>query len=251
MLKPLIYWPLAEFEARAKALSAHWGWPLLSDNDLDNAQALWRLHVSAEVSLERCNDGLRYAVDLVGGRAGWRKQHGGGVNEPLARACGLKQGKRPTILDATPGWLRDAWVLAALGCDITACERVPLVYVLAQDGLRRALADPVNHDIAARIHLMQCDSSDYLRDEKTADIDVIYLDPMFPPREKTAAVKKDMQVLQALAETDLGEELLPLALNKARQRVVVKRPDYAPDLAGLVPQASVPAGAHRFDIYLR
>ena len=72
---------------------------------------------------------------------------------------------------------------------------------------------------------------------------------MFPPRPGSAKVKKDMQLLQRLAEAGAGDALLLPARRVARQRVVVKRPNYAPPLAGITPSGQLPAGANRFDIY--
>lgn len=191
---------------------------------------------------------LRYTPDLVAGRAGWRRQHGGGVKEPLAKACGVAAGKRPRILDGTPGWLRDSMVLASLGCQVWASERELAVFLLMEDALRRAAQSAGMADIVACVHLHYADMRDWL-DTNTLPIDVIYLDPMFPPRENSAKVKKDMQLLQQLAVADSGDDLLAPAMAYALERVVVKRPDYAPPLAGMKPQGSVPAGAHRFDIY--
>jgi 16S rRNA (guanine1516-N2)-methyltransferase len=46
--------------------------------------------------------------------------------------------------------------------------------------------------------------------------DVIYIDPMFPSREKSSKVKKEMQLFHPLVGTDDdSSELLPLALEKA------------------------------------
>ena len=70
---------------------------------------------------------------------------------------------------------------------------------------------------------------------------VCYLDPMFPPRTKSSAVKKKMQLLQGLlgeGSEDADQEgrveeeraLLHVALALAQRRVVVKRPIHAPPL---------------------
>jgi len=194
---------------------------------------------------------MHWQPDLVGGRVGFRRAHGGGSKEPIARACGVKPGVRPSILDGTGGWLRDAFVLASVGCHVTAVERHAIVFALMQDALQRAAEVPELSAIVACLTLQHAVTENVLSElAGAAQHDVIYLDPMFPPREKTAQVKKDMQILQALADADLGASLLPLALNAAKKRVVVKRPDYAPPLAALKPNHIVDAGANRFDIYL-
>jgi 16S rRNA (guanine1516-N2)-methyltransferase len=196
-------------------------------------------------------DKLFWRPDLIGGRAGFRRVHGGGAKEPIARACGVKPGTRPSILDGNGGWLRDAFVLASVGCQVTAIERHPIVFALMENALARANHDHETAEIVARLTLFNDNTADVLQRLATApEHDVVYLDPMFPPREKTAQVKKDMQVLQCLADTDLGDALLPLALNAAKKRVVVKRPDYAPPLANIKPSHVLESGGNRFDIYL-
>lgn len=88
--------------------------------------------------------------------------------------------------------------------------------------------------------------------EKPQRPDVVYLDPMFPERHKSADVKKEMQAFHRLVgrDEDAGE-LLALALSVARYRVVVKRPRKAPDLAGVAPSHRIEGKSSRFDVYAR
>ena len=80
--------------------------------------------------------------------------------------------------------------------------------------------------------------------------DVIYIDPMYPERKKSALVKKEMQILQRLhGEDDGNEQLLALALRYARKRVVVKRPINAEILSDIKPNTSVRSKKTRYDIY--
>jgi 16S rRNA (guanine1516-N2)-methyltransferase len=80
--------------------------------------------------------------------------------------------------------------------------------------------------------------------------DVIYLDPMFPPkRRRSAAVSKELRLLRLLAGEDSdAHELFEVARRVARQRVVVKRPDHALPLA---PRPTVSYGGKlvRYDVY--
>ena len=81
--------------------------------------------------------------------------------------------------------------------------------------------------------------------------DVIYLDPMFPARRKSAAVKKKLQLLQQLERPATDEEageLLRAALAAGPRKVVVKRPAKGPDLAGVKPSYRVTGKAVRFDV---
>jgi 16S rRNA (guanine1516-N2)-methyltransferase len=81
--------------------------------------------------------------------------------------------------------------------------------------------------------------------------DVIYLDPMYPHKEKSALVKKEMRVFQSLVGEDLdADALLAPAIALAKYRVVVKRPSYAPPLANKKPSTSINMKKNRFDVYV-
>jgi 16S rRNA (guanine1516-N2)-methyltransferase len=78
----------------------------------------------------------------------------------------------------------------------------------------------------------------------------VYLDPMFPVSGKSALVKKEMRLFHSLVGLDEDSgALLELALQRARHRVVVKRPPKAPYLGERKPQLSIAGKAVRFDIY--
>lgn len=187
-------------------------------------------------------------VDFLSGSSLYRQQHGGGKKEPVAKAIGVKGSESPTVLDATPGLGRDAFVLASLGCRVVMMERSPVVAALLEDGLDRlAQAEPA---FSERFKLIHSNSIDHMH---TIDepIDAVYLDPMFPHRKKSALVKKEMRVFQQLlGSDDDADELLSPAIALARQRVVVKRPAYAAPLAGKAPTMAITSKKHRFDVYL-
>ena len=192
-------------------------------------------------------------VDFVGGAVGHRRRFGGGRGQTIAKAVGLKSGHNPIVVDATAGWGRDAFLLASLGCRVTMIERSPVVAALLEDGLRRAQADPeIGAMVTERLRLVSADAVDWLS-HCDMEPDVIYIDPMFPHRTKTAQVKKESFYLQQLLgpATD-GDELLEAALNVAGyKRVVVKRPKQAPLLADRKPTHSYMTKNHRFDTYIK
>lgn len=191
-------------------------------------------------------------VEFVTGAAGYRRRHGG--HEMLLRAVGHKGNRSVTVLDATGGLGRDAFILASHGCTVRLVEHHPVIGALLADGLRRALAHPETNEAAARITLTIADSRQVLADlaQGGQQVDVVYLDPMFPQRSKSAKVKKELQMLQLLAgmEEDSGE-LLSTALCTTAGRVVVKRPKGAPSLPGPAPSHSHSGTTTRFDVYLR
>jgi 16S rRNA (guanine1516-N2)-methyltransferase len=194
-------------------------------------------------------------VDFAGGTLRWRLAHGGGRGEMVAKACAVKKGFVPRVLDCTAGLGRDALILASLGCELTLCERSPLVAALLVDGLRRAALDAELAPLIARMHFQPGEALAALLALAAAAPeqrpDVVLLDPMFPHREKSALVKKEMRVFRAIVGEDLdADALLAPALAVARKRVVVKRPKQAPFLAGKKPSLELAGQSSRFDIYL-
>ncbi|WP_372769486.1 class I SAM-dependent methyltransferase [Pseudoalteromonas sp.] len=192
-------------------------------------------------------------VDFVTGAAAHRRKFGGGKGQAIAKAVGLNKGKgmTPHVLDGTAGLGRDAFVLASLGCRVTLHERHPIVAALLYDGLQRAYLDSEIGTWMSERMTMAFGSSHLLLPETQCEIDVVYLDPMFPHREKSAAVKKEMRVFQSLVGSDLdADKLLTPAIALASKRVVVKRPDYAPFLADKTPSMQIKTKKNRFDVYV-
>jgi 16S rRNA (guanine1516-N2)-methyltransferase len=169
----------------------------------------------------------------------------------LIRAIGFRQQEPPLVLDATGGLGRDAFLMAGRGCRVHLVERNSIVAALLQDGLQRAAKHPATRDACARIRVSTADSLQIIRDGGAHDYDVIYLDPMYPERTKSALAKKDMQVLQQLlGRQDDAGQLLAAALETGAARVVVKRPRTVPPLAAHPPSHSLGGKTTRFDVYL-
>ncbi|WPA92284.1 16S rRNA (guanine(1516)-N(2))-methyltransferase RsmJ [Providencia zhijiangensis] len=189
-------------------------------------------------------------VDFVSGAMAHRRKFGGGRGEAVAKAVGIKKEYLPDVIDATAGLGRDAFVLAALGCKVRMLERHPVVAALLDDGLQRGYQDPeIGEWLQSRMSLIHASSITALA-EITEVPDVIYLDPMYPHRQKSALVKKEMRVFQSLVGADDdADSLLAPAIALAKRRVVVKRPDYAEPLAGQKAPSAVTTKSHRFDIY--
>lgn len=188
-------------------------------------------------------------VDFASGASSYRRQHGGGKSEAIAKAVGLNKRSNLSVIDATAGLGRDAFVLASLGATVTLVERNPVVAALLCDGLRRAAADPKLAAVAARMQL--CHRPALAALTNSAPVDVVFLDPMFPAREKSAQVKKEMRAFHdVVGSDDDADSLLAPALLLAQKRVVVKRPGYAAWLAGQVPTMSVNGKNNRFDVYV-
>ncbi len=176
----------------------------------------------------------------------------------------------PIAIDATAGLGQDSFLLAAAGFSVYMFEQDPIIAALLEDALDRAKSDPVLANIVERMHLFTEDSISALqrlgtslsRDEQmpqtsdsqpylTVKPDVIYLDPMFPERTKSAAVKKKFQLLHHLEHPcENEEELLGAAMNIQPRKIVVKRMAKGPFLAGKKPSYSIKGKSIRYDCYV-
>ena len=127
-------------------------------------------------------------VDFVGGTMAHRRRFGGGRGEAVAKAVGVKKGYLPDVVDATAGLGRDAFVLASIGCRVRLLERHPVVAALLDDGLQRAYADPeIGGWMRERMQLLHASGIEVLATLSPAP-DVVYLDPMYPHKTKSALV---------------------------------------------------------------
>ena len=192
------------------------------------------------------------AVDFEDSRLLRRVSEPRARQQDLARAVGASERRALRGVDATAGWGTDSAVLAALGCRVCMIERDPVVAVLLEDGLRRARRSvkAAVRELAGRLEMRCGDARQLLDAWQGAAPDVVLIDPMFPERTKTAAVRKEMRFFQQLVGFDEdAPALLRAALERAVFRVVVKRPRRAPPLAGPKPSHEIAGRSTRFDVY--
>lgn len=194
------------------------------------------------------------SAEFLKGPFGYRWQQSLSLKQALPRALGLKtrhDGLR--VVDGTAGLGKDAFLMACLGCHVVLLERSPILYELLQDGLKRAEKEarllPL---IQNQMQVLLLDLRVYLEKITPEDRpDVIYLDPMFPHRKKSALTKIEMRIIHDIVGYDeKASALLELSLKAAKRRVVVKRPRHAPSLQNLKPNFIVPGKKNRYDVYL-
>jgi len=203
------------------------------------------------------------------------------------------------IYDLTAGFGQDSVMLAQSGANVHMVERDPIVYTLLNDALRRlrlvatrsdggdlegmqveneltrvqrasTLLEKLSLENGEAYEVCQKTKSDLVAGSSVTvacQPDICYLDPMFPPRTKSAAVKKNMQLLHGLLDTQTEQEpeednashaaekdLLEAAYDIANSRVVVKRPINAPPLGNdiaLKPSYDVRGKVNRWDVYVK
>ncbi len=168
--------------------------------------------------------------------------------ELLVRAARVRGAEEPTAIDCTAGLGEDSLLLAAAGFRVTLFERDETICALLVDAMERAANEPQLKDIVERMTLVGGDSIAGLAELGFAP-DVVYLDPMFPGRTKSAAVKKKFQLLHHLEQPCEEEnELVAAALAVSPRKVVIKRPAKGPQLAGIKPSYSISGKAVRYDV---
>lgn len=155
----------------------------------------------------------------------------------------------PCAIDATAGMGEDAFLIAASGYDVTLHEQNPVIALLLKDAIRRAKKQPVLKDIVCRMRVVEGDSVEILSN-RLDPVDLIYLDPMFPGRQKSGLIGKKLQLIQKM-EAPCSEEaaLFDAAISAGPSRIIVKRPLKAPYLAGRKPNYSLDGKAIRYDCY--
>jgi len=171
--------------------------------------------------------------------------------EFLVKTAKIKDAAFPlTAIDATAGLGEDSFLLAAAGFEVKLFERNPVIYELLADALERAKNNSELCDIVSRMELTFGDSISAMISLPTPP-DVILLDPMFPERQKSALVKKKLQMIQMLEiPCDDERKLLITAMHAGPKKLIVKRPPKGPYLADIKPDYSTEGKAVRFDCFV-
>lgn len=176
-------------------------------------------------------------------------------SELLVKAAKIKSSNSSvstslTAIDATAGLGQDSFLLAAAGFSVHMYEQDPIIAALLRDALQQANHNPNLFPITQRMHLYEKNSILALQ-TITETPDVIYLDPMFPARTKSAAVKKKFQLLHELEQPCENEEVLLQAAEALHPRkIVVKRMLKGPYLAQKKPSYSLKGKSIRYDCYV-
>lgn len=158
--------------------------------------------------------------------------------EPLAKALAIRgSGEKRVIWDTTCGTGKDSLLISHFGAKLTSFERNPAVFLLLKDALRRFPVD---------FHLEFGDARDLSLSERP---EVIYYDPMYPAKKKSALARKEMRIFKEIVGDDPdSKEFLEWALKTATERVVVKRPLEAVPIIEK-PTASYTGKSTRYDMY--
>ena len=179
-----------------------------------------------------------------------RLKYGKGRGQNLAKAVGMKFNKNRNIIDATAGLGYDSFILASLGAKVTLIERSQKMHELLQNGINEGISFGGEIEkIINRMELLFGDSKDIL---PKLTPEVIMIDTMYKERKKTALVKNNMRLVREIVGPDTDYiELLEVALNCAKNRVVLKQPRYAEPIKDIKKCSHQILGRNiRYDIFM-
>ena len=188
--------------------------------------------------------------DFVRGPVNHRLLFGGGRSQDLPKAVGMKAGLSPRITDVTAGLGRDAFLLASLGSEVTLIERSDIMHSLLREGMEEASQQGGIHaEIISRMTLIHGDSIELL---PSLNPEIVLVDPMHPPRKKSALVKGEFQKIREIVGVDNDQlALIDIALATASKRVVLKWPAHASALDGVKACSHQIIGKSiRFDVFM-
>ena len=160
--------------------------------------------------------------------------------------------KTRSIIDATGGWGGDTLLMCTQGYQVTIIERNPIMALLLADAMwRLSRTDWANVNGVFIPKVVNQNAIDYFKASDNVNIDCVYLDPMFPPKKKkSAAVNKQMKLLQWLVGADHdASQLLESVATCGVKRAAVKRPSYAEPLYRK-PSTQFSSKLVHYDVYL-
>ncbi|MBT4963994.1 MAG: class I SAM-dependent methyltransferase [Francisellaceae bacterium] len=181
-----------------------------------------------------------------------RRVQQGAKSNSIIKALGLNK-KKGYVIDTTAGFGTDAFIASAFGGNVIMCERSPIMSQLLEDALTRANSSSISivKNIASRMQLKPCNAVDALSQlAQEYNPICIYLDPMYPERNKSALGKIKMREILAIVGDDLDAHLLFSQAKQLSKRIVVKRPKLAPTITKTQPSMNIIGNSTRFDIYI-
>lgn len=189
--------------------------------------------------------GMRYQGDFA--RMLSRVTKGRLHHEMLVKLAKTKT-EHPVAVDAAAGMGEDSFLLAAAGYEVYLFERDRVIAALLGDALLRAEKDKQLRGIVGRMHLKEGDSIE-LMPQLGIVPEIVYLDPMFPPRKKSGLIHKKLQLIQKLEQPCADErELFDAAAALQPKKIIIKRPLNGAPLADRKPSYTVKGKAIRYDV---
>lgn len=218
-------------------------WQQFLKNNPSDLQSIKKIDLTGDVPILTDHEGRKLSIDFLNNAQNYNKKKGSMKTELISKALGSGR-LGHSILDLSAGLGIDSVFLSQLGYDVTAVERNPVLF-LALDTAQKKLSDRQKE----KLRFEFASAKDFLIATDKA-FDVIYFDPMFPEKKKSALPRQEMIMFRHLVGSDDdARDVVETAIKlKKAKRVVVKRPIKAPLLLEH-PQNQVEGKLIRFDVY--
>lgn len=197
--------------------------------------------------------GTSFSIDILNDEILWRLRHSGRSSEPVCKAV-IGKLEKPLVFDATAGLGRESLILQNSGANVYMFERNPIIYLMLFASLHNSKSsEKLNHLKNSLPILSPYGSVLEVQEKKELPCipDVVYYDPMFPQRKKSALVKREMRIFHELVGFDEDTvETANALLKVCKHHLVVKRPSNEAPLELNEKRSSFIDGkACRFDCY--
>lgn len=184
--------------------------------------------------------GNKFAINFEG--RDYRRASPRGKSELLVRALGGGR-ERTSVVDLSAGMGVDSVFLSQMGFQVTAVERHPVLGFLLQEARERTSREDVRN-----IEFVTDDALHFLNERD--DFDLIYFDPMYPMKKKSALPRQEMVLFRTLVGDDVdAAQVAARALEKARRLVIKRSLKAEPLLPG--PRPVFRGTTVRYDVYVR
>ena len=185
-------------------------------------------------------------VDFLSGSMGWRlkrTEH----ETSIKKAIG-KNKEDITIFDGTAGLLSDTIIFLALGHKVVACEQSKIIFLLVNNAIERA-----KPELPFLENLLFLNAKSETQYKETDNIDIVYLDPMYPEPSKNLLRSGDISTINHILDieniADDGDAVFFDIKNSNFKKIILKRPIKA-DIIDKNINYQVKGKSTRFDIYI-
>ena len=185
-------------------------------------------------------------IDFLKGQMWWRLKRTD--HETLLKKAIGKKKDNLTILDGTAGFLSDTLIFLALGHKVIACEQSRVIFMLLNDAIYRARDELF---FLRNLVLFHGNAIDIYKSAK--NIDLIYLDPMYPDSKKNTARSGTMNDIKNILEIEkinnLEDQIFFDFKKQEFKKIVLKRPIKSKIIDHNL-NYQVKGKSTRFDVYI-
>ena len=204
-----------------------------------------------------CNDdGLSFVIDssqkklihidFLRGQTGWRIKRTD--HESLLKKALGKNNKELRVFDATAGFLSDSLIFLALGHKVIACEQSMVLFLLLNDAIYRAKEEL---NFLENLELLNGNAIEIYK--QTKNIDVIYLDPMYPENKKNVLRSGNINYIKKILKIEkidnLEDKIFFDFKKNDFKKIILKRPIKSKIIDDNL-NYQIKGKSTRFDIYI-